>query len=166
MTHGTDHVFDYEPEQEPEPEPGLELLERRRSRTIVVVSALVLIGVASALVWLAYGDNLQPGSTALPDKPVTLNDFQAFQQQITAQMQTAMQLLESQRAEIKRLSDQTAALAAKIDAFGQSALAARAAIPPAAPAAPKSTKKTAPKPTPGISTGGAPLPLEANPESR
>jgi len=60
-----------------------------------------------------------------------LKDFQAFQQQITAQTQAATQLLGSQQAEIKRLSEQITVLATKLDAVQRSVAAVQVAPPPA-----------------------------------
>jgi hypothetical protein len=162
VTYGADDDFDYEPEQALEP-------ERRRSpwKPIAIVAALAVIGLGSAFIWHGYGETFlsfafksdsAAGSTAVAEGPVTLKDFQAFQQQIAAQMQTEMQLLESQQAEMKRLSDQAAALAATIDALKLSSAQA------AAPAPPPVTKKSALKQNPAsISTGGAPLPLAPKP---
>jgi hypothetical protein len=155
--------------------------ERKRSKAIVVVPVLLLIGIAAAFLWRYYGDNLEAlssltsstasrvGSPELPDKPVGLKDFEAFQQQTGQQIQAATQQLESQQAELKLLSDQTAALTAKIDALAQPAPAAPVPVqtPPAQPATAQPTKKKpVPKLTPGISVGGAPLPIVPKPEGR
>jgi uncharacterized coiled-coil protein SlyX len=95
----------------------------------------------------------------VPDKSVGLKDFQAFQQQITGTLQSTAQLVAAQQAEIKRLSDQVAALGATIDTLQRPAASAQAAAPapPPAPAAPRK-KPAAPKQPPAISVGGAPLP--------
>src|SRR6476659_10765646 len=93
----------------------------------MVVLALAATGSASALLWRAYGNDLPTfpsfGSTPAADagdKVLMLKDFQAFQQQITAQTQAATQLLGSQQAEIKRLSDQMTDLATKLDTLQRS----------------------------------------------
>jgi cell division protein FtsB len=147
---------------------------RRRWVPFAIVSGLVLLGVASALLWRTYGDSLPALTFFRPEKaavaadiagiPVGLKDFQAFQQQIAGTMQSTAQLLAAQQAEIKRLSDQMFELNAKIDTLQRPAVSAQAAIPVPTPAAPAaSKKKPAPKPAATISTGGAPLPLTAQP---
>jgi hypothetical protein len=166
MTYETDDDVDHEPEQ------AANLSAGSRRKPIAVVAALALIGVGSASIWHDYGgtfptfafkSNSADGSIAVGDGPVTLKDFQAFQQQITVQMQMEMQLLGSQQTEIKKLSDQAADLAAKVDALKLSS--AQAAMP--APLPPAVKTKSAPRPKPAnISTGGAPLPLAPKPASR
>ena len=161
------HLFDNAPDETKDlhqPVP-----ERRRWVPIAVVAGLALLGAASAWLWTAWSDGLPALSSFtssaaapadVPDKTVGLKDFQAFQQQIAGTMQSTAQLVAAQQAEIKRLSDQVAALNAKIDALQNSATSAQAATPaspPPAPAAPRK-KPVAPKQPPGISVGGAPLP--------
>lgn len=164
------HLFDnsaddvgYQTSQQP---------ERRRWVPIAVVAGLAMFGAASALLWHAWGSGLpalpsfasvSAPATApaeVPDKTVGLKDFQAFQQQIAGSMQSTAQLVAAQQAEIKRLSDQVAALTAKIDALQNPATSAQAAAPaPPPPPQPAARKRpAAPKPAPGISVGGAPLP--------
>jgi uncharacterized coiled-coil protein SlyX len=165
------HLFDNareEAEDLHQPAPG------RRSRWvgIAVAVGLVLFGSASAVLWHAWGGGLSalpsfassaasgsaPAET--PDKTVGLKDFQAFQQQIATTVQSTAQLVAAQQAEIKRLSDQVAALAAKIDTLQRPVASAQAAAPVPPPPAPAARKKpAAAKLPPGISTGGAPLPL-------
>jgi uncharacterized coiled-coil protein SlyX len=165
------HLFDnsaddveYQTRQVPE--------RRRRWVPIAVVAGLAIFGVASALLWNAWGNGFPalpsftsvtaPGTAPaeVPDKTVGLKEFQAFQQQITATMQSTAQSVAAQQAEIKRLSDQVSALAAKIDALQPPAASAQAATPVPPPATPAARKRpAAAKPPPGISTGGAPLPL-------
>jgi uncharacterized coiled-coil protein SlyX len=166
------HLFDNaaeEAEDLEEPAPG-----RSRWITIAVALALALFGSGSAVLWHAFGGGLPalPSFTSfaasgsapavVPEKPVGLKDFQAFQQQIAATAQSTAQLIAAQQAEIKRLSDQVAALGAKIDTLQHPAAAAQAAAPvPPPPPPPAAAKKrsAAPKqPSPAISVGGAPLP--------
>jgi uncharacterized coiled-coil protein SlyX len=160
--NSADHV-DYQSRQQP---------ERRRWVPIAVVIALVMFGAASALLWRAWDSGLPafpsftsataPGASPADalDKTIGLKDFQALQQQIAATMQSTAQLVAAQQAEIKRLSDQVSALAAKIDALQRPAASAQAAAPVPPPPPPAARKKpAAAKPPPGISTGGAPLPL-------
>jgi uncharacterized coiled-coil protein SlyX len=146
--------------EEPDEEPRRSVLS-----TLVVVLLLAATGSGSALLWRIYGSG--PGipsaekAVATADKPVGLNDFQAFQQQITGSMQSTQQLLTAQQAEIKRLSDQVSALTGKLDLLQRPVAAAQGALPapapkPAAPA-PKNKPSEA-KPAGAISTGGTPLP--------
>jgi uncharacterized coiled-coil protein SlyX len=169
------HLFDnardeLDPQQQPAP-------QRRRWVWVAAVAGLAMSGSASALLYRAWGDSLPafpsfasvaapgaaaPGAAAPPaepaDTPVGSKEFRAFQQQIAGPLQSTAQLVAAQQAEIKRLSDRVAALAATIDALQHPAVSAQAAIP--APAAPPARKKpAAAKLPPGISTGGAPLPL-------
>ena len=148
-----DNDIDNEPPEEPE--------AKRRVPLVLIVAALAITGMASAFAWRAYGGSPYPsfafGSSAVSEpKTVGLDEFSAFQQQVVGQMQSNAQLLATQQAEVKRLSDQMAALSAKIDAIQTSIASARAAIPAAAPLQPKKPDK--PKPSARISTGGTPLP--------
>jgi uncharacterized coiled-coil protein SlyX len=164
------HLFDNAPdkiEDLHQPAPA-----RRSWVPIAVVAGLALLGAASAGAWYAWDNGLPalssftssvaaPGAAPAeaPDKPVGLKDFQAFQQQIAATMQSTAQLVAAQQAEIKRLSDQVAALTAKIDTLQNPAASAQTAPAPPPPPAPAARKRpTAPKEPPGISVGGAPLP--------
>jgi hypothetical protein len=161
----------YEAEQAPAP-------RRMRWVTIAVAAALLAAtGVASAFAWRAYGGGIpltlppsfafgtgQPATSAVvADKPVGLKDLQALQQQIAAPLQSNAQLLAAQQAELKRLADQVSALTAKVEALEHPPASAQASLPasappPPAPAAPRK-RPAAPKSPPGISTGGAPLPV-------
>lgn len=165
------HLFDNAPdeiEDLPQPAP-----ERRRWAPIAVVAGLALLGSASALAWYAWGNGLpalpyftsseaapSAAPAQVPDKTVGLKDFQAFQQQTAATLQSTAQLVAAQQAEVKRLSDQVAGLTAKIDALQRPAAPAQTAAPapPPPPPSPAARKKSAaPKQAPGISVGGAPL---------
>jgi uncharacterized coiled-coil protein SlyX len=164
------HLFDNTPEEALD-QHQQSAPTRRRWVPIAVAAGLALFGSASALLWNTWGgglpalpsftSNAAPAET--PDKTVGLKDFQAFQQQVAATVQSTAQLVAAQQAEIKRLSDQVATLAAKIDTLQRPAATAQAAapVPPPAPApAPAARKRpAAAKLPPGISTGGAPLPL-------
>jgi hypothetical protein len=149
-----DHVED-EPEEAP---------RKRRWIPVIVVLGLAVTGSASALLWHAYGSNLPIfpsfGSTApaaAGDKVVMLKDLQAFQQQITSQTQAAAQLLGSQQAEIKRLSEQITALGTKLDTLQRSVTSVQAAPPAANPI------KPAPVPLPPVRKKPAPKPVEEPP---
>jgi hypothetical protein len=160
LTHEPDHEIEYEPGHYSASGP-------KRLKAIVAVPALAVVGIAAAFLWDAYGGDLpvlsfiksRTNTTVESIEAAEMKDFQVFQRQISEQMQTATQLLQSQQTELKLLSDQTAALTAKIDALAQSAPAAQPAIPLSAPAPAQTEKrKPVPKPASGISVGGAPLP--------
>jgi hypothetical protein len=164
ITFQYDDVEDHEPDELPKPRRGLSL---------IIVVLLAMTGSGSAFVWRAYGTSGVPvfpsfTSTSAPsavaateDKALGLKDFQAFAQQSAAQMQAATQLLGSQQAEIKRLSEQMAALAVKLAAIQQ----AVASLQPVAPAAgtipivpPARKKPTIPKPAEASPSGAPPAP--------
>jgi hypothetical protein len=160
------HLFDNQPDEvdyETQEEPP----RRRWLKTAAVAALLAVIGASSAVLWRAYGGNL----SALPsfasgtepavvaDKPVGSKDFQALQQQIAGSAQSTAQLLATQQAELKRLADQVAVLAAKVDLLERPVASAQASLPAAQPLAPAPRKKpAASKPANNISVGGAPLP--------
>jgi uncharacterized coiled-coil protein SlyX len=132
----------------------------KRAVVSTVVGALVLaiVGSGSAFAWRSYASTPYPffslgGSSAVPEK-VGLAEFQAFQQQIAGQMQTNSQVLATQQADLKRLSEQIAAVSTKMDALQSSIVSARAALSTSAAA----KKPTKPKSS-TESTGAAPLQL-------
>jgi len=94
-----------------------------------------------------------------------LKDLLAFQQQIVAQTQAETQLLGSQQAEIKRLSEQMTALAAKLDTLQHPVVSVQPAAPAAVPkpavskpiVPPVRKKPVVPKPV-DVSPTGAPPP--------
>lgn len=167
------HLFDNAPTYSEEREAS------RRAPWFWVAGAVVLalVGAAAALAWHSYGGgpwslpsiaSLTAPSTAAPtaapasEPPVSAADFRAFQQQIAGSLQSTAQLVAAEQAEIKRLSDQVAALSAKIETLQQQpAATAQAAVPAAAPTAPRKRPAASPKQPPAISVGGAPLPSSA-----
>jgi uncharacterized protein involved in exopolysaccharide biosynthesis len=130
-----------EPEEEPRRASWVSTADepdekpKRASWISTAAAALLLacIGVGLAFFWRSYGGSVAAlpsaasvsGYAAAPPGGVAgaaekgLSDLQALQQQLAGQMQAAAQLLASQQAEIKRLSDQVAALTGKIDALQQ-----------------------------------------------
>jgi hypothetical protein len=147
---------------------------------IVVTVMLICFGSGSALVSRAYGLALPAlpsfasvASTSVTgaagpaapvaDKPVGLSDFKTLQQQIAGSVQSTERLLTAQQAEIKRLSDQVAALSGKLELLQRPIASAQAALPVPTPApkpaaAAKPRKPAAVRSTGAVSTGGAPLP--------
>jgi uncharacterized coiled-coil protein SlyX len=130
--------------------------------TAVVALLLVCVGVGLAFFWRAYGGSVSAlpsiaavnGPAAAPSaaavKGVGAADLQALQQQLAGQIQAVNQLLASQQAELKRLSDQLAALTGKVDALQQPV----APAPVAKQAAP-ARKKPAPAPVAANPAGAA-----------
>lgn len=116
---------------------------------IAIVALLVGTGSGSAFIWQASGaslaslapSSLKPGATAVAEKPAGLGEIDALRQQITSLSQANQQLLATQQAEIKRLTDQIATLSGKLDLLQRPVTSAQAALPPARPAAPAPVKK-------------------------
>lgn len=146
---------------------------------ILVTVMLVCFGSGSALVSRAYGLTLPAlpsftSATTVADstapvaaRPAALNDVQVLQQQVAASVQSTERLLaaqQAQQADIKRLSDQVAALSGKLDLLQRPIASAQAALPaapapkPLAAAKPKKPAAAQVQSTGTISTGGAPLP--------
>jgi cell division protein FtsB len=165
VTYRTDDAYRIEDDVHYEPE---EPPKRRRWLSVIVVVALAIMGSASAFLWRAYGNNVPtfPSFGSTPpadagDKVVMLKDLQAFQQQITAQTQAATQLLGSQQAEIKRLSEQMTALAAKLDTLQRSVTSVQVAPPAPVPKPimpPVRKKPVVPKPVEATPAGAPPPP--------
>jgi uncharacterized coiled-coil protein SlyX len=167
VTYQFSNDVDYEPEDdEPEETP-----RRGRWFSAVIVVGLAVVGSGSAFLWRGYGFEspivqsmiTTPSSQVATESAVTLKDFQALQQQLAGQMQQATQLMGAQQAEIKRLSDQVAALAAKLDALQHSVTSSQ--IPPTAPipkpvVAPARKKSAAPKPAEASPAGVPPPPIQ------
>jgi hypothetical protein len=162
MTFRYDDDVDFEPEE-------IEAPKRRRWLPYAVVAMLAVTGSASAFLWRAYGTtgfSLPSFGSSPPadagDKVVMLKDLQAVQQPIVAQTQAGTQLLAAQQAEIKRLSDQMAALNAKLDALQQwiASVQPPAAAPVPKPVVPPPVRKkpAAPKPAEASPTGAPPPP--------
>jgi hypothetical protein len=154
-------------------------LQRRRRSPIVPIAVVVFAVIASgaAYLWLSYGDQVRSGVFAAPpagpviasgEESVSRADFETFKRQAAESLQSTIEGLDAQKADLNRLADQVAALSAKFDALQ----GAMSSIPAHAPIAPTATpvvpprpaavaqrrKPPAPKPTGPISVGGAPLP--------
>jgi uncharacterized coiled-coil protein SlyX len=160
--HYDNNDQDYE---DPPPEPAR---KRRVSPTIIGALLLAIIGSGSAFAWRAFGGSPYPsfavgiGYTARDQKMVGLDEFRAFQEQIAEQIKSNAQGLAAQQAEVKRLSDQLAAVLAKADAVQSSIASARAALPAAPPKSPKpaAAKQKTPVPTSAPPVQLAPTPRE------
>ena len=170
MTYRYDDDVDYEPIPE--------LRRRAPWSSIIVVAGLAAIGVASAFLWRGYGGNLpallsfssgkaSPADTA--EKIPGLAELQTLQQQSAAQMQTALQLLNAQQAELKTLSNQILVLEGKVDTLQKSVTAAQPVAPPPAPiftAPPVRKKPVTLNPKPARAPPPAPNPIAPPPPNR
>jgi hypothetical protein len=164
-------------------------LQRRRRSRIVPIALIVfaISAVGCAYLWVTYGDQLRTAVFATPpatgsavaasgEQPVSRADFDSFERQTAGSFQSAVESLEAQKADLKKLSDQVADLAAKVDALRNVAAPTPASassqnsISPQQPvASPRSAVAPRKKPqgpkSPGpISVGGAPLPPTPSPD--
>jgi hypothetical protein len=162
-----------------------EALKRRRrsSRVLLYVCLLAAIGGTSGYLWLNY-DSLAKlafaeRSSAAPEVDrsytgVSQKDFEAFRREMADSLRSTIEDMDAQKADLKKLSDQVTALAAKIDALQSSApatgsLSAPAELRPGAqpvtadrsPVVAARKKPPAPKTIGPISVGGARLPPPA-----
>jgi phage shock protein A len=154
-------------------------LQRRRRSPIVPIAVVVFAVIASgaAYLWLNYGDQLRSGVFAAPpggpviasgEGSVSRTDFETFKRQAAESLQSTIEGLDAQKADLNRLADQVAVLSAKVDAL-QSATSSMPAqtsvapavtpfVPPRPATVAQRRRPPAPKPTGPISIGGAPLP--------
>jgi hypothetical protein len=155
----------------------LALRHRRRSRIVPVALILFAISAsACAYLWVTYGDQLRTTVFATPpatgsaaatsgDPPVSRADFDSFKRETTDSVQSMLNSLEAQKAELKRLSDQAVDLQAKVDALRNAAATASTSapiqnsnvVPPRSAAIAPRKKPQGPKSAGSISVGGAPL---------
>jgi phage shock protein A len=155
-------------------------MQRQRRSPVVPIVVVVFAVVASgaAYLWLNYGDQIRSGVSApSPGGPVIASgeesvsraEFDTFKRQAAESLQSTVEGLDAQKADLKKLADQVAALSAKVDALqsGTSAIPAQTSsvVPAATPVVPprpatvaQRRKPPAPKPPGPISIGGAPLP--------
>ena len=172
--------LELEPEHRPVPP------QRRRGSSGIVIAVILFAFVASgaAYLWLNYGDQIR--SVVFAESPVGVPvvargedvvsraDFEAFKQQTTDSLLSAIARLDAQKDDLTRLSDQLAGLVSRMDAQSAPAPAPpvsptqAGAIPsssvvPRRPVAVAQRKQPpAPKPSGPISVGGAPLPGAAD----
>ena len=139
--------FQNEDEYEREGEFQSDLLDKksvgRRGLTLAVCLLLASIGSGSAFLWYYHGAAIAgpagPKTDAISQLTVTLQGLQQSQQGIATDVRRNQEI---QQADIKRLSDEIAQLAAKLDLIQRSAREAQAAAPPVH----KPPKKLASKP--------------------
>jgi hypothetical protein len=132
---------------------------------------LAFIASACAYAWFNYGDQVRTAvfgappttapETAGGGEPVSRADFDAFKRQTADSLRSTLEGIDVQKADMKRLSDQLAALSAKLNAQQGATSSIPVQTPVVAattPAIVQRKKSSAPKPSGPISIGGAPLP--------
>ncbi len=144
LEHGCNAATNRDPERVTEDLPmtepsGIGPLEHRRGVAPgIILIWIVLAAVAGAIIWGMYGNGVrfilkippagapehwvtrtdQKGVAVSADEIVgMLKDLQTSQQRTTEDVRTALQLLTSEQAATKTLSDAMAALQAKVDAL-------------------------------------------------
>jgi hypothetical protein len=170
--------------------PPIPPRKQRSIGLISVVALLLLLGIASALVWLnldtvtdlLHGSAAPATSTAsnadvlasATEPAVSAADFAAFQQRTGDAMQTATGLLNAQQTELKRLSDQVQGLTLQVSnltsrieqlqpsrASGAPAAVATPAAAPTARSAPAAPRKRTPADRPAGAISVGGAPLPA-----
>jgi cell division protein FtsB len=152
---------------------------RRRRTPRVLIFVVIAIAAAAIYLWFNYGGLVQSFATSRAAAPevnsgeerVTRKDLEDFRRQMAESLQSTIEDMDTQKAELKKLSDRVSALTAKIDVLQSTAPATasvssstelRSGTQPASPARTPviATRKKppAPKTTGPISVGGAPLP--------
>jgi septal ring factor EnvC (AmiA/AmiB activator) len=121
---------------------GSDLAARKgRSPAFVALSSLAIV----LLVVLGVYETIpaKQHEVSAPPDPIAqaIHDLQTSQRQAVDQLKALQETVSSDRAEVKRLSDELAALNAKLDALQQSFASAKqqpsAAVQPIEPARPK-----------------------------
>jgi uncharacterized coiled-coil protein SlyX len=148
------------------------------SRVLGFIAVLAVVGAAAGYVFLNYdrlvGAAPAMQSTAAPpvgNSPDTipLQEIMSLQEQMAESLEATRRDLVTQQSDLKKLSDQVSALAAKIDGLQNSARPPAPPDPvrPAAITAQRTaTAQRPPKPTGAISVGGVPLPVVPQLEDR
>jgi hypothetical protein len=151
---------------------GRHPLAARKSYSSVfgIFAALAVIAGVSGLLWLNYDHLVEASShtgtvasSTAGEDAAAVKEMQAIQQQTADTLLATRQLLESQQAEVRRLSEQVSGLTAKIDQLQLRPAPTPPAPPVVAATRPAPKKTPAPKPAGAISLGGAPLPPAAQP---
>src|SRR6266436_1996865 len=102
------------------------------TRIVLVLTAVAVSAIIGVLATIPLKQNR---ITAAPDATsLAIRDLQASQQQVVEQMKALQETVSTARADVKRLSDEVAALSAKLEALQQSfASAHQQTSPPSAP---------------------------------
>lgn len=156
-------------------------LQRRRRSPKVLLYVCIFAAVVgtSGYLWLNY-DSLArlvfaERSPAAPvidktERGITEKDFEVLKRQLAESLESTIESIDAQKAELKSLSDQVTALAAKVDALQNASQPAgslsgelrsgpqQPEVPARPPVIAARKKPAAPKTNGPISVGGAPLP--------
>ncbi len=102
------------------------------TRIVLVLTAVAVSAIIGVLATIPIKQNRV---TAAPDAiSLAIRDLQASQQQVVDQLKALQETVSSDRTDVKRLSDEVAALSAKLEALQQSfASAHQQNSPPSAP---------------------------------
>ena len=156
---------------------------RRRLAFTAGTVAMAFMATGLAYLWLNNGDQIRSAglgaSPSVANAPVmaasedTLSrgDFDKFRRQNADSQRTTAEALDTQKADLKMLSNQVTALSAKLDALQGTTASLRApspvapiamaASPPHQTVVAQHKKPSTPKSAGPISVGGAPLPAPA-----
>lgn len=162
-----------------EPNQQFNVPRRRQGSLAIGVIGFGIVACAAAYAWLNYGEQVRSTLFASPspatapavvssDRAVTRSDLDAVKEQMADSLKSVVEAQSRQNAGLTKLSNQVAALTARIDAM-QTATSSTSSTPfqtpsvaatPAVSAQPtvvSRKKPIAPKPAGPISVGGAPL---------
>jgi hypothetical protein len=140
---------------------------RRRSRMFpIALIVFTICAGACAYLWVDHGAQIRTAifatlpatspAAASGEQPVSRADFDTFQRQTADALQSAIENLEAQKADLKKLSDQMTDLATKVDALRnaeatapisppvKNSISAQPVVPPRPPALAQSKKPQAP----------------------
>lgn len=134
-------------------------------RLVFGLAGLAVVAGAGVYLLFTYGHLFESAPAAqLPisvsvEETVSLEDFKSFQQDLAAKLESLRLATADQQTDLRRLADQVAALAARVESLQSAAVAAPAPAPARPPVVAMSKKPAGPKKPAGtISVGGAPLP--------
>ncbi len=145
-----------------------EALQRRRySGWLGFAAALLVIAGVSWFLWINH-DALVKASvppvaaeTVAADDAVSKKDFEALQLRNADAMKSMSDVVEGQRAEIRRLGEQVATLTATVSTLQTSTASVQPTAPPRPAVVAPPRRVPPPRPAGSISVGGAPLPPTA-----
>src|SRR5258706_621316 len=115
-------------------------LSKRTVLLLIAVAVAAIVGVLASIPMKQTRVTATPDATSL-----AIRDLQASQQQVVHQLKALQETVSSDRADVKRLSDEVAALSAKLEALQQSFASAhqQTSAPSAPPPAPTGQKRGA-----------------------
>jgi hypothetical protein len=155
-------------------------LRRRRRSRMFPIAIIVFAAGACAYLWINHGAQIRTAIFATPqatgptsasgEQSVSRADFATFQRQTADALQSAVENLEAQKVDLRKLSDQMTDLVTKVDALRNAEATAPISppvknsisaqpVPPRPAALAQGKKPQAPRSAGSISVGGAPLPI-------